>query len=108
MQINFEHAHLHAAGQKVLADRALHVSQTKGDGLGYNVPGCNKRLDASGKERFIEVKTTSIGKETPFFISRNEVEFLFEFRKSPRLFDLSGPVERNCLLNPTSFVGRFS
>ena len=120
MQINFEHAHLHAAGQKVLADRALHVSQTKGDGLGYGVPGCNMRFDASGKGRFIEVKTTSIGKETPFFISRNEVEFsrandahfhlyrLFEFRKSPRLFDLKGPVERNCLLNPISYVGRFS
>ena len=108
MQINFEHSRLHPAEQKVLADRALHVSQTKGDGLGYGVPGCNKRLDASGKERFIEVKTTSIGKETPFFISRNEVEFLFEFRKSPRLFDLKGPVERNCLLNPISYVGRFS
>ena len=76
------------------ANRALHVSQTKGDGLGYNVPGCNMRFDASGKERFIEVKTTSFGKETPFFISRNEVEFLFEFRKSPRLFDLAGPEER--------------
>ena len=53
-------------------------------------------------------------------ISRNDVEFslandahfhlyrLFEFRKSPRLFDLKGPVERNCLLNPISYVGRFS
>ena len=71
----FEHARLLKAGQKVLADRARHVSQTKGDGLGCDVPGCNMRFDASGKERFIEVKTTSFGKETPFFISRNEVEF---------------------------------
>ena len=51
---------------------------------------------------------------------RNEIEFsrandahfhlyrLFEFRKSPRLFDLAGPVERNCMLNPISYVGRFS
>ena len=62
---------MHAAGQKVLANRVEHVSQTKGDGLGYDVLS----FDASAKERFIEVKTTSFGKETPFFISRNEVEF---------------------------------
>ena len=92
-----------------------HVIGLNGDGLGYDALS----VDASGKERFIEVKTTSYGKETPFFISRNEVEFsrandahfhfyrLFEFRKSPRLFDLAGPVERNCLLNPISYVGRF-
>lgn len=112
----FEHARLYGAGQKLLADRVEHVSHTKGDGLGYDVLS----FDASGKERFIEVKTTSFGKETPFFISRNEVEFsranedhfhlyrLFEFRRSPRLFDLVGAVERNCLLNPISYVGRFS
>ena len=72
------------------------------------MPGCNIRFDGSGKERFIEVKTTSFGKETPFFISRNEVECSFEFRKSSRLFDLNGPAERNCLLNPISCVGHFS
>ena len=100
----------------MLADRVEHVSHTKGDGLGYDVLS----FDASGKERFIEVKTTSFGKETPFFISRNEVEFSrandahfhpyrrFEFRKSPRLFGLAGPVERDCLLNPISYVGWFS
>ena len=33
---------------------------------------------------------------------------VFEFRKSPHLFDLPGAVERNCLLDPVSFVGRFS
>ena len=65
-----EGARLHAPGQKVLADRAPHVSQTKCD-----MPGCNMRFDASCKERFIEVKTTSFGNETPFIISRNEVEF---------------------------------
>ena len=45
-----EGARLHAAGQKVLADRALHVVQTKCD-----VPGCDMRFDASGTERFIEL-----------------------------------------------------
>ncbi len=98
----FKHARLLKAGQKMLADRALHVSRSKGDGLGYDVRVCQMRFDASCKERFIEVTTASFGKETPFFISRNKVEYsrandayfhlyrLFEFRKSPRLFDLAG------------------
>lgn len=114
--VAFEHARLHAAGQKKLADRVEHVSSTKGDGLGYDILS----YDETGKERFIEVKTTAFGKETPFFISKNEVEFskanegyfhlyrLFEFRKAPRMFDLRGAVTKNCLLDPISFAGRFS
>lgn len=114
--VAFEHARLYGAGQKALADRVEHVSSTKGDGLGYDILS----YDQTGKERFIEVKTTAFGKETPFFISKNEVEFskandeyfhlyrLFEFRKTPRMFDLRGAVTKNCLLDPISFVGRFS
>ena len=79
-----------------------------------------RSFDENGRERFIEVKTTAWGKETPFFISRNELEFanafpeqfhlyrVFEFRKSPHLCDMPGVVERNCLLDPVSYVGRFS
>lgn len=114
--VAFEHARLNAVGQKILADRVEHVSSTKGDGLGYDILS----YDETGKERFIEVKTTAFGKETPFFISKNEVKFskanddyfhlyrLFEFRKTPRMFDLRGAVTKNCLLDPISFVGRFS
>jgi len=112
----FEHARLFASGQKMLADRVEHVSASRGDGLGFDILS----FDETGKERFIEVKTTSFGKETPFFISKNEIEFskenpdqfhlyrLFEFRRNPHLFDLRGAVDRNCLLDPISYVGRFS
>ena len=113
--VEFEHRRLHALGQKALADRVDHVAATQGDGLGYDV----RSFDESGRDRFIEVKTTAWGKQTPFFISRNELEFsqafpgqfhlyrVFEFRKSPHLFDLPGAVERNCLLDAISYVGRF-
>lgn len=114
--VAFEQRRLHQLGFKKLADKVDHVALSKGDGLGFDVHS----FDITGKDRFIEVKTTAWGKETPFFISRNELEFskaypeefhlyrLFEFRKSPHLFDLPGAVERNCLLDPVSFVGRFS
>lgn len=114
--LSFEQRRLHDLGQKKLADKVEHVSATQGDGLGFDV----RSFDESGRERFIEVKTTAWGKQTPFFISRNELDFakafpeqfhlyrVFEFRKSPHLFDLPGAVERNCLLDPVSYQARFS
>lgn len=112
----YEHARLYAVGQKRLADRIEHVSQSKGDGLGYDISS----FEESGEPRFIEVKTTAFVKETPFYISKGEVDFskergdqfhlyrLFAFRQDPKLFDLRGPVASNCFLDPISFVGRFA
>lgn len=114
--LKFEHFRLAAAGQSQLADRVEHVAQTRGDGLGYDILS----FETSGEERFIEVKTTAFAKETPFFASRNEVEFardvrhqfhlyrLYEFRKMPRLFDLIGPIEAHCLLDPISYICRLA
>jgi hypothetical protein len=114
--LNFEHFRLHNLGHKALADKVEHVAKTKGDGLGYDILS----FEPSGRERFIEVKTTAFGKETPFFVSRGEVRFaqehikefhlyrLFEFRKSPKMFDLPGSVESHCLINPVSYICEFS
>ena len=114
--VAYERARLHALGKKVLSDRVEHVAETKGDGLGFDVLS----FEETGGERFIEVKTTSFAKETPFFISRNEVEFsksfakqfqlyrFFEFRKLPRMFSLRGAIGDNCFLDPVVYVGRFS
>lgn len=114
--LNFEHFRLHKLGHKKLADKVDHVSVSKGDGLGYDILS----FEPDGRERYIEVKTTAFAKETPFFISRGEIQFaknyedqfhlyrLYEFRKSPKLFDLVGPVEKHCLVNAISFVCEFS
>jgi hypothetical protein len=115
LAVAYERFRLREAGRAKLSDRVEHVSQTRGDGLGYDILS----FDLDGRERFIEVKTTAFGKETPFFISRSEVDFsvatadqfhlyrLFEFRRQPRLFTLSGPVGRSCMLDPATFVARF-
>ncbi|MFN3439706.1 MAG: DUF3883 domain-containing protein [Acidovorax sp.] len=103
-------------GKSELADRVEHVSQTKGDGLGYDILS----FDANGRERFIEVKTTAFGKETPFFISQNELHFsrdagtdftlcrLFEFRQTPHLFSLKGALDQHCGLDPVTYRASFS
>lgn len=114
--VRYEHWRLNQLGQNHLADRVEHVSQTKGDGLGYDVLS----FDANGKERFIEVKTTAFGKETPFFVTRNELDFsrdasnhfvlcrLFEFRQTPRLFSLSGALADHCTLDPVTYRASFA
>lgn len=113
--VEFEHWRLIALGQQRLADKVDHVSKSKGDGLGYDVLS----FDADGKERFIEVKTTTFGRDTPFFVSRGELALsngaheqfhlyrLFEFRKAPRLFDLKGSLDQHCVLDPVTYRASF-
>jgi hypothetical protein len=112
----FEHWRLLELGEKKLAERVEHVSRSRGDGLGYDVLS----FDSNGRERFIEVKTTTFGRETPFFVSRGELALskiadeqfhlyrLFEFRKTPKLFDLRGALETHCVLDPVSYRASFS
>ncbi|MEX2476231.1 DUF3883 domain-containing protein [Marinobacter sp.] len=110
--LQYEEYRLRSAGKVGLADRIEHVSNSKGDGLGYDILS----FEPSGKERFVEVKTTAFAKETPFYASRNEISFseefhehfqlyrLFEFRKSPKLFSLPGAIGHNCHMDPVSFI----
>lgn len=113
--IQFEQWRLNQFGQRQLAERVEQVSRSKGDGLGYDVLS----FDTNGRERFIEVKTTSFGRETPFFVSRRELALskiedqrfhlyrVFDFRNAPRMFDLSGPLEHHCTLDPLTFKASF-
>ena len=113
--LSYEHWRLVQAGQRLLADRVEHVSKTQGDGLGYDILS----FDANGRERFIEVKTTSFGRETPFFVTNGELKRsnaaqdqfhlyrLFEFRKAPRLFDMQGAIEQHCRLDPVTYRASF-
>jgi hypothetical protein len=113
--VSYERARLRRAGEKVLCERVELVAASKGDGLGYDVLS----FEVDGRERFIEVKTTSFGKQTPFFLSRNELDFskaahdryhlyrVFEFRRQPRMFDLVGAVGGNCMLDPVTYRASF-
>lgn len=112
----YEHWRLNALGEHRLADRVEHVAKTKGDGLGYDVLS----FDPNGRERLIEVKTTNFGKETPFFVSKNELRLskgssdqfhlyrLFEFKQQPKLFDLPGALDIHCELDPVSYRASFN
>lgn len=111
LAVQYEIHRLHSAGKKQLAERVEHVSRSRGDGLGFDVLS----FDASGRERYVEVKTTAFSSLTPFFVSANEVEFssevpeqywiyrIFDYRDEPRMFQLTGAIGASCRLDPLSF-----
>ena len=112
--VDFERARLIKAGQEKLAGKVEHIAESRGDGEGFDVLS----FECSGAERLVEVKTTRYGRETPFFVSQNElvvsqsrseqyyVYRLFEFRKAPRLFTLRGALSATCHLSPFTYYAR--
>ena len=114
--VQYERWRLIQRGHGRLADRIEHTSRVRGDGTGYDVLS----FEEDGRERFIEVKTTAYAKETPFFISDGELSFanshelefrlyrVFEFRMTPRLFELRGRPDSHCRLDPTTYRASFS
>jgi len=111
--LTYERARLIRLGKDRLANRVEHIALVD-DGRGYDIHS----FEAEGRDRFIEVKTTAFGKQTPFFVSRNEVSVsreedeqyhvyrLFEFRDNARLYTISGPLERVCHMQPVNFAAR--
>lgn len=105
---------LHDLGKKSLADRVEHVARTQGDGLGYDVLS----YEPDGRERLIEVKTTTFGQLTPFYVTRNEVARsevdseayhlyrVFDFRNRPRVFAVPGAIPATCDLQAVTYLAR--
>jgi hypothetical protein len=110
--LNFERARLLKLRKDGLAGRIEHTSRVRGDGEGYDILS----FEDCGRERLIEVKTTKYGRETPFFVSINEVAVseshadqyhlyrLFAFRLAPRLFTVSGMLQTTCWLSASSYL----
>jgi hypothetical protein len=98
-----------------LARKIKWVSEEEGDGAGYDI----QSFDRHGNERLIEVKTTNGAARTPFFLSRNEVEFAMEhpedwsiyrvhlFARQPRIFTISPPLEDSVRLKPENWRAFF-
>ena len=113
--MDYERVRLERAGKEHLARNVEQVSKTKGDHLGFDIHS----YEATGRDRFIEVKTTRYGRHTPFYISDGELRFseehaesyhlyrLFGFRKTPLLFTLPGDVSEHVQLHPVNYRARF-
>lgn len=110
-----EHIRLIDAGRKDLAREIKWISQEEGDGAGYDILSFSN----SGEERWLEVKTTSGHRYTPFYLTENErltsIEHpdkyrlvrLYDFGISPKIFKLSPPIEKAVTLRPISYRASF-
>lgn len=110
--VDLERMRLLGLGRDDLAQRVEWVAQTIGDGLGFDVLSFDETDDS---ERFLEVKTTGLGKYFPFYVTINEVNCsadvpskyqlyrVFDFSRDPRLFILHGSLRELCRLDPIQF-----
>lgn len=112
--MNFEKARLIRAGKESLADRIEQVSVTQGPSAGFDVLS----FEENGSDRYIEAKTTKNGKNTPFYVTPNELRFsqkntkryhlyrVFKYREDPKVFALQGDLEKLCDLKPSEYMAR--
>ncbi len=113
--IAYEQWRLIKAGKENLVDKIEWVSKERGDGTGYDILSRN----TNGTDRYVEVKTTKLSKETPIYLTRNEISFaktrvkdfylyrVFNFGPKPQLFIKEGNYERYCTIQPMTFKGIF-
>jgi hypothetical protein len=69
--LQYERWALAQQGKDSLADQVRWVSKEDGDGAGFDILSRN----LNGSDKYIEVKTTQLGKESPFFFTRTELAF---------------------------------
>jgi len=117
LTIKIEKERLIAEGRSDLAKLVEQVSITIGDGLGYDV----KSFEKSGSkyiEKYIEVKSTTGGKNKPFDITSTEVEasdelanqyYIYRFYgisgkgESFKYYEVKGSVSDHFSLEPTAY-----
>jgi hypothetical protein len=113
--MRYEKWRLINAGKDALADRVEWISKEQGDGLGFDILSKN----TNGTDRYVEVKTTKLSKQTPIFFTKTELSFakqknkgfflyrLYQFDTSPKFFIKNGEYESFCQIKPQIFQGYF-
>lgn len=111
----YEQWRLIKAGKEKLAEKIEWISKEKGDGAGYDILSKN----INGTDRYVEVKTTKLIKETPIYLTRTEVSFatlkkdnfylyrVYNFDSTPQIFIRNGQYQNFCNLLPQTFKGYF-
>jgi len=113
--LEYEARRLHDVEKRPdLARRIVWVSETEGDGAGYDI----RSFNPDESPRFIEVKTTGLAKYFPFAVTANEVRVsereapryhlyrLFNFSSAAKIYMLPGALSASCDLDPTVYWAR--
>jgi hypothetical protein len=109
--VAFERKRLRQCARPDLAARVRWTAREDGDGLGYDVLSFTE----DGRERHIEVKSTALGAQTPFYLSSAELDFarshprsfalyrVYDVLDSPRFYVLDGDLEAAVDLVPATY-----
>jgi hypothetical protein len=99
-------------GRDDLAAKVEWISQTCGDGLGFDILSFDTKDEG---ELYLEVKTTGQGKYFPFVVTENERKCsedldrrfclyrVFDFARKPRVFELRGALSETCSLEAVQY-----
>jgi len=110
----YEKWQLQNQGKMALADQVEWIAEND-DGAGFDILS----KQSNGKDKYIEVKTTKLNKNAPFFFSKGEDEFskrhsssynlyrVFGYTTVPKLFMLQGAFDDFCLKEAVQFKGSF-
>lgn len=113
--IRYERWYLMRIGKESLADKIEWISKDVGDGAGFDILS----RKPNGTDKYIEVKSTKLSRETPFFYTRNELEFstdhskqfylyrIFNIEDDARMFIKKGDLKSICHSVPISYKGYF-
>jgi len=108
--VRYERERLIRAGRADLAEAVEWVSETMGDGAGFDI----RSKETDGSDLFIEVKTTNGGPLTAFVLTACELECaheygsrfrlyrVFDFSNQPHLFIVPGPL-KSLSLEPSEY-----
>jgi hypothetical protein len=111
----YEKYRLVKAGKEKLASKVEWIAKEKGDGAGFDILSKND----NGSDRFIEVKTTRLSKETPIYLSNTEADFadensrnfflyrVFNLESKPQIFIKRGRYDLFCHLQSVTYKGFF-
>jgi hypothetical protein len=113
--LQYEKWKLVLVGKEKLAEEIRWISKEEGDGAGFDILSKN----INGTDKYIEVKTTKLGKETPFYFTQNELSFscnhrdsfhlfrLFNFDNDAKMFTKNGSLDQICHSTPITYKGYF-
>ncbi|WP_177336028.1 DUF3883 domain-containing protein [Pseudomonas sp. NBRC 111134] len=113
--IGYEQHRLTEIGHPELFQRLEWISETQGDGAGYDILS----FESPALHRYIEVKATNGGIASSFIVSHNELEFsveaggqfylyrVFQLSGEPKLFILRGDLSNQLYLKPLDFRASF-
>lgn len=112
--LQYEKWRLIKHGKEALANRIEWISQHD-DSAGFDILS----KETNGTDRFIEVKTTKLSKQSPIFFTKNEYDFslrheekfylyrVFNFSEQPRMFNFRGNFDQFCYKEAIQYRGYF-